>query len=558
MNNSVNVLVKMSAIAVLGGLLQACATAPVIRQADAISKNVLKANSANEKLSPVVLSIVHNVDRMYSTVMVESLTEKTAILQKNKIYSLNLVNEHISRSTLLFSGKLPAGEYRFIQLQSFTPGMSYSLNLEKSSSRLGTFTVAEGKTTDLGQLILTHANSAYVLARSQTHTSNQNLVARTGKELQQAIYANTELTGWNQPVAEFDQLAEKYASALPFGMRCIREQQSSSLLAASNMGSVYSLATKKQVEPATPLLQGSAAQQSQEKSRVYTAPDNYFLECVNLKESNDFDFLAYGEMNALYKHVRGSDTLTAIDTGNLPTGIIFSVVGNNRDGWFLGSVIGSMATIYHSDSLEKGDWQVVVSKKVQDSWLGLNGIWMWEDEQGFDYADMYGSIHRYSYSTKAWTENKVPGNANISRLAVSGDKSVSVITSKAGFGGVFANQYISQDHGANWKKIDSPFKVNVWPPQSSIEGDLYIAGGGFSWGELAVSEDSGKTWQKRNIMPWSYITVLPSGKLLNTAFSSPLSVVDYSVDKGKSWTRLYSTFNRKLAEQQKQAKAASK
>jgi hypothetical protein len=251
-------------------------------------------------------------------------------------------------------------------------------------------------------------------------------------------------------------------------------------------------------------------------------------------------------MNTLYKHLKGSDVLTPIDSGNLPIGIISSIVGDDQNGWFLSHIVGRKATVYKSNRLENGDWKPIVQKDILDNFWGLSGFWMWEDEQGFSYADMYGKINHYDYTTKKWSENKVPNNENISQLVVNPDKSISVITSKRGFAGIFSNLFNSNDHGVTWQKVNSPFKVNVFPAQVSKQGDLYISGAQFNWDKLAISEDAGKTWQMHQIMAPSSIVPLNSGALLNILYSGQYALVKISNDKGQSWKTLYSTYNRNL------------
>ena len=48
---------------------------------------------------------------------------------------------------------------------------------ENKVDRIGTFKVTEDTTTDLGRMLLTHANDAYVFSRSENHPSNKNLIA---------------------------------------------------------------------------------------------------------------------------------------------------------------------------------------------------------------------------------------------------------------------------------------------------------------------------------------------------------------------------------------------
>lgn len=549
--NKLDLILKSSIALVICLVLQACATTPQSRAVNGHAKNVFQPNKQEEKLYPIVLSIGFNTGMNFPTLLVESLSEQTMIQKKNKVYEINVINADVSRSTLIYSGKLPAGEYRIVELNSFMPSANPMLTgttkfISLADDSMGTFKVVEDTTIDLGRMLLTHANDAYIFSRSENYASNKNLINKFGDKYLQAIYRDKVLTGWTQPIAEIEKKFGNENKLLPFGMQCFKETQENRVVAASKIGSVFSFSLIDDIKD------------RKEKAKILHSQEGLAFDCVTIKENSSFDFLAYGEMNNFYKHQKGSDVLSPVDTGNLPIGIIAYVVGNDQQGWYLAHIVGTDLTIYRSERLEKGDWKPVLTKKIFNAWLGLNGFWMWEDERGFDYADMYGNINRYDYATKAWSQNKVPDNANITQLFVNPDQSFSLITSKGGFAGIFAKQFNSKDHGATWQKIDSPFKVNIWPAQFSKQGDIYIASGPFSRGELAVKEHGTQAWQKREIIPQSYVTVLDSGALLNTYFLSSYAVVKFSEDKGKTWKGIYSTYNKKLKELEEQQKALNK
>lgn len=520
-------------------LLQACATTPQPKITNKQAKGVLETIKPDEKLNPIVLSISFNSGIIYPSLKIESLTEKTAIQKNNKIYEIKIINSDVARSTFIYSGQLPAGEYRIVELSNYQPSLNpylsgkfqfINLNDKDKPHPIGTFKVLENTTTDLGRINLTHANDAYLIARSEKHFSNKDLINKLKNNYLEAIYKDKILNGWTQPVSTLEKKIGDESKILPFGMQCFKELKDNTIIASSKIGSVFFL----------PL------QNTNKKTKIFQSNDNLAFDCVTIKENYNFDFLAYGEMNTLYKHLKGSDVLTPIDSGNLPIGIISSIVGDDQNGWFLSHITGRKATIYKSNRLENGDWQPIVQKDILDNFWGLSGFWMWEDEQGFSYADMYGKINHYDYTTKKRSENKVPDNENISQLIVNPDKSISVITSKRGFAGIFSNLFNSNDHGITWQKVNSPFKVNVFPAQVSKQGDLYISGAQFNWDKLAISEDAGKTWQMHEIMAPSSIVTLNSGALLNILYSGQYALVKISNDKGKTWETLYSTHNRNL------------
>lgn len=520
-------------------LLQACATTPQPKITNKQAKGVLETIKPDEKLNPIVLSISFNSGIIYPSLKIESLTEQTAIQKNNKIYEIKMINSDVSRSTFIYSGQLPAGEYRIVELSNYQPSPNpflsgkiqfINLNDKDKPHPMGTFKVLENTTTDLGRINLTHANDAYFIARSEKHSSNKDLINKLKNSYLEAIYKDKILNGWTQPVTTLEKNIGDESKILPFGMQCFKELKDNTIIASSKIGSVFFLPSPD----------------TNKKTKIFQSNDNLAFDCITVKENYNFDFLAYGEMNTLYKHLKGSDVLTPVDSGNLPIGVISSIVGDDQNGWFLSHIVGYKATVYKSNRLENGDWQPIVQKDILDNFWGLRGFWLWEDEQGFSYADMYGKITHYDYITKKWSENKVPDNENISQLIVNPDKSISVITSKRGFAGIFSNLFNSNDHGITWQKVNSPFKVNVFPAQVSKQGDLYISGAQFNWDKLAISEDAGKTWQMHEIMAPSSIVTLNSGALLNILYSGQYALVKISNDKGKTWETLYSTHNRNL------------
>lgn len=534
-----NLMLKLGVPLITIVLLQACATTTPPKITNKQAKGILEPIKPDEKLNPIVLSISFNSGIIYPSLKIESLTEKTAIQKNNKIYEIKMINSDVSRSTFIYSGQLPAGEYRIVELSNYQPSPNpflsgkiqfINLNDKDKPHPMGTFKVLENTTTDLGRINLTHANDAYLIARSEKHSSNKDLINKLKNNYLEAIYKDKILNGWTQPVTTLEKNIGDESKILPFGMQCFKELKDNTIIASSKIGSVFFL----------------PSQDTNKKTKIFQSNDNLAFDCITVKEKYNFDFLAYGEMNTLYKHLKGSDVLTPVDSGNLPIGVISSIVGDDQNGWFLSHIVGHKATVYKSNRLENGDWQPIVQKEIVDNFWGLRGFWLWEDEQGFSYADMYGKINHYDYITKKWSENKVPDNENISQLIVNPDKSISVITSKRGFAGIFSNLFNSNDHGITWQKVNSPFKVNVFPAQVSKQGDLYISGAQFNWDKLAISEDAGKTWQMHEIMAPSSIVTLNSGALLNILYSGQYALVKISNDKGQTWKTLYSTHNRNL------------
>ncbi|WAU74136.1 WD40/YVTN/BNR-like repeat-containing protein [Acinetobacter sp. TR11] len=545
--NKFDLILKSSIALVICLVLQACATTPQSRAVNGHAKNVFQPNKQEEKLYPIVLSIGFNTGMNFPTLLVESLSEQTMIQKKNKVYEINVINADVSRSTLIYSGKLPAGEYRIVELDKSIAGTLNFINLigENKVDRIGTFKVTEDTTTDLGRMLLTHANDAYVFSRSENHPSNKNLINKFGDKYLQAIYKDKVLMGWTQPITEIEKKFGNENKLLPFGMQCFKETPDNRVVAASKIGSVFSFSLVDDIKD------------RKEKAKILHSEDGLAFDCITVKEGADFDFLAYGEMNGLYKHQKGSDALSPIDTGNLPIGIILSVFGNDKAGWFIEHFVqsstGLYISIYQSDQLEKGYWKEVVKKQIIEM-PNFKMFWTWEDKTGFGYAHMNGDLHYYNYKTKEWQHSKTPDKKIIRQFTSNPDQTLSVLL------GLGDHPFITKDHGLTWQKLEIPFSINYAAPKFSTQGDIYAIDGGFLRStKLAVSQDNGKTWENyTNVLAPAFITVLDSGRLLSAYAWNDYAVVKFSEDKGKTWKGIYSTYNKKLKELEEQQKALNK
>ncbi|ESK56238.1 hypothetical protein [Acinetobacter tjernbergiae] len=458
--NKLDLILKSSIALVICLVLQACATTPQSREVNEYAKNILQPHKQEENLYPVVMSFSSNSGIIPFSLIVESITEKTLVMKKNKNYLIGVINGGVSRSTQIYSGKLPVGEYRIVQIGASTE----SVNGREDSplSYMGTFKVEKDKTTDLGRLILTHANSAYLLARLESFNSNKDLITKLGDQYFKAIYTNDDITGWMKPITDAEKEFGNIEGLLPFGMQCFRETQDNRIVSASKIGSVFSFSDD--------------IKDKKEKAKIIRSKDGLALECVTVKEGTDFDFLAYGEMNGLYKHQKGSDALSPIDTGNLLIGIILSVFGNDKAGWFIEHFVqsstGLYISIYQSDQLEKGDWKEVVKKQTIEM-PNFKAFRTWEDKTGFGYAHINGDLHYYNYKTKEWQHSKTPDNKVIRQLASNPDQTLSVLL------GLGDHPYITKDHGLTWQKLEIPFSINYAAPKFSTQGDIYAIDGGF-------------------------------------------------------------------------------
>ncbi len=165
-----------------------------------------------------------------------------------------------------------------------------------------------------------------------------------------------------------------------------------------------------------------------------------------------------------------------------------------------------------------------------------------------------GPIHRLDYASGAWTRHDTPNKARLIALGVDPAGTMSALTSPGGgFGGVFADIWLSNDRAGSWQPVTVPFKIKASPVQRAWDGTMYMAGGVNSTPELQVSKDQGKSWTLlteyelgRELLP------LRSGTLID--FNSAQYgwfTIRSSADGGKTWSTEYHNFDREAFEASK-------
>lgn len=441
-------------------------------------------------------------------------------------YVLTQAAPGLSRDTALFIGVLPVGEYEFAEL-THTATQRHLYIRGAMRTNLGRFSVVQGKAADLGRLVMTPVNTSVVLGRSALVTSNLPMMQRFAPA-QARLFEGGLGGGWNGPRSEQDRV-EAYAMNRPVGADNPKELDDGSLVAASRLGTVL---------VRNPDGRWSAARSGSLESLLDVLP----------VDRPDARLLAAGEFNTLLKLPRGANRFERIDTGDLPSGNLLFIDGNDTAGWYVLQQDGARVTLYHSPRLEGGQWKALRHENVgADFWNGHNLAWIWRSKGGLGYAVSAGAIHWLDYTTGAWTDRQAPNNNRLISIAENPDGSLGILTSPGGgFGGVFATMYTSSDRAQTWQEVKSEFKVKVSAPRRAPSGTLLVTGGVFSDPELHTSTDDGKTWEKAGAFPRQHhLVVLPSGRLLAVSVGA-LGLFDLqsSKDEGKTWRVDYSNFDR--------------
>lgn len=447
-------------------------------------------------------------------------------------FILRQVAPGMARDTTLFIGALPAGEYGLVQFRSNTSHKSLWLN-RSGPSLPGTFKV-DDKPVDLGRLIVTPLNERALYGRSAKVQSNQKLIERFSAE-HAVLFKDGTVEGWTAPRAANDRI-EEYAMLRPVGSDCVTEMPDGTVAAASRLNSVMMRSTNG-------------------RWRAVRGPGIDSLLCVWPVQLPNADLLAVGEFGTLLRHEPGSATLVPVDTGNLPFGNLLRIAGDEAAGWHVALQRDRQVTLYHSPTLEAGNWTPVRSEDVGFSvWNGVNQFWMWPTAQGFAYAVSKGPLNFFDFKTRAWSERPVPNERRIIDIRTSPTGMIGLLTSPGGgFGGITAANHISYDQAQSWENIDVPFTVKISPVQQTMDGTMLVWGGAFGQPELQQSKDKGRTWTRlgdyfRGRLLWP----LKSGGLLDADLGAfGISWIQYSGDGGQNWKTEYSNYDRQAAERQK-------
>jgi photosystem II stability/assembly factor-like uncharacterized protein len=481
--------------------------------------------SAQSTATTVAVSITANTDEIvgFDTIKLRRVAEgdKPGAL---KLLAENLVMKRVApgmaRDTTLFIGALQPGEYEFTEFID----MPSNKLLRVSAGIVGTFKVEQGKTTDLGRLIVSRANFGVDLGRSARAVSNAELIQRFAPEYSNLFSAGVG-TGWTAPRSARDQV-EDFARIHPFGADCVAELPDGRVVTASRMGAVL-----------------VRSQDGQWSTANAQRPET--LACLLPVALPDTELVAVGEFGTLLRKAPGSDTLTPVDTGNLPPGTLLRIGGNPEDGWYLMHVKGRDLTIFHSRQLSGGDWQPVHKAPLPITLrTGRPVFTPWHDAHAIGYALPNGRIGQLDYKTGKWSERTGPGKAKLNGFVHTHDGTESVL-SAAGLLGKFPDAYLSRDRGLTWTKMVPPLKVMVTPVVPLNDGRMLVTGQVYGKHELQISSDNGQTWAPYADYSFSgEPEMLPSGLMLDVQSSyRGMVTIRTSADSGKTWRQEYSTFD---------------
>lgn len=474
--------------------------------------------AANE--ATLVFSVTSNSARVQQFSGLE-VTRPAADGLPAHTYVVPPVAREVTRDTALFSGHLPAGEYKVTRLLF---GQAFVTLSPGGREMLGAFKVAPGGTVDLGRLVMTGQGNQIALGRSRLVQGNAELVRQMVPQLR-AAFDKPSSGGWVQPPSEEDRV-EAGSRLRPVGADGITELRNGEVAAASRLGTVLMRSTSGQ---------WAAARTGRLESLLWLTPD----------DTESSRLIAVGELNSIFR-MRRDGQFDALDAGNLPPGNLLFVAGNDQVGWFVAHQRESKVTLYKSPAIDRGQWAPLREIDIAFSfWNGANAFWAWPTAAGFAYATSAGDIHGYGFASAQWSRHQAPGGDRIININRGHDGSLGLLTSPGGgFGGAFAGSHLSRDGGARWQEIKQPFTVKVTPPLMTGPRTLLVAGGVFSSPELQGSDDLGATWQRFSVAvgindalvwtPTRGVFAVDSGRN-----SFGLATIRHSSDQGRNWKLEY-------------------
>jgi hypothetical protein len=448
-------------------------------------------------------------------------------------YVLLQVSAGLSRDTSIFVGSLPPGDYTFTRLNS---GQQFVSLGEKGRALLGHFQVGADETVDLGRLVLTGINTGVLVGRSVMAADNGDLLRATAPD-QVPLLDRKRGQGWVEPRSKVDQV-EAYARANPVGADALTELPGGFVAACSRLGSLL------------------IRQPGGRWAVLSTGRLSSLLSLVPAEDTGS-RLVAVGEFKTLVR-VDQNWKVAALDPGNLPAGNLFFIDGNAQAGWVVGHQAGQQLTFFQSPRLEAGDWKVIRQEAFKNSiWSGQNRMWTWRTPTGFAYATSFGGIHTYLREKGEWARVAVPGDANITGVAI--QEQWGLLTSPGGgFGGIFASVYTSGDQGRTWVEMNSPFATKGKAP-CVLGGGTILQQALVGKSELHLSQDGGRTWTlvSEKIANHEQLIATPTQGIFavnDGGASFGFASISCSQDQGRTWRREISNFNRALYEREQQEK----
>lgn len=446
-------------------------------------------------------------------------------------YTLSNVAVGLSRDTSLFSGHLPAGEYRFATLHDQQTLKYLPIN-ERQAELIGTFKVEPGTTTDLGRLVITAVNTGVSIGRSAKIPSNRELVTDHVPNYQR-FYQAPVGTGWLVAEDPGHGEVERYAMAHPQGAAGFSELSTGEVIGGTRLGTVILRSKDGRWT--------SHARTGQLDAIVWTTP----------YEVDGHIAIASGELDTLIL-VDRDGSVKSVDTGDLPKGNIFFIDRSADDTqWIAGVSTAREAALYTSATLHAGRWTRMRGDNIQFSgWSGARLVWAWRRPGGVAYASSETrKIACYRYADRQWSEYDTPGGRKLSAVTVAGHDTIGVLsTPGGGLGGMFSNSYYSLDCGAHWTETKSPYKVKVMPPTVLPSGRVLESGGVFGDTGMYASRVGSTQWTKltSRVAFNENVWVLPTAGLLAVSRGAfGFEVIQHSSDEGESWKVELSSFERR-------------
>lgn len=457
--------------------------------------------------------------------VVASLTGNTAQVQSFDaiwLEALESESKHVLRrislqsnaSTSVYVGLLPAGRYQVTRLDA---GQKYLEISDVGQKAMGQVLVQAGKTADIGRIIAASNGLKLLVGRSALVTENSKLISRTNSDQWDAL-PKPFLTGWATPKSEKD-VAEKLALLFPVGVTNLVHLSDGSVVTGSRMGNL--------------LTRDVSGKWNREHIGVLDT-----IRWITKDPTSAGDLLLVGELNLIARRPAGSKTFEFISSGDLPIGNILFL---NRTGntWYLGHDAGEELTIYRSNTLDNGKWEVLRSTSIKFSnWSGANMAWIWPTNDGFGFATSKGELSFFNHANGEWKSVDAPGK-RIASIAPHSDGNIGLLTSPGGgFGGIFSGTYLSMDSGENWIKTKSPIKIKVSPPLSLKSGRIIEHGGALGKDQVFASDDQAESWKvisRDKISPYAALYEIPSIGIFATTFAFDMVSIAMSDDDGATW-----------------------
>jgi len=445
-----------------------------------------------------------------------------------QIATLGVVTMDVSPDTALLIGSVAPDVYEASVL-FFNENKHLDLGKE-AKAMLGTIRVEAGRVHDLGRLLLTGVNSKLLLGRSPTTTSNVALLGRFAP-LQAEIFQGPSAAGWTGPRQEGDRV-EEYALRIPTGIQGLLELPDGRVMAPARLGTVMVRDTGGR---------WAAWRTGELESLAWIAPAS----------RPDGALVAVGELNGIYLFdARGR--ARRLGPGNLPSGSLAFVHGDDGHGWVVALKAGKTVSLYRSPRLEDGVWTLDATETWPEAWMPWPTFLPFRTASGFGIAAGDGTVRFYDAEGRRRRDARGPPEiSSVADIAPSGDRALGLISGR-GFTGQL---WVTRDEGASWARIEGPGTQKISPPIPLASGRVLLETG-FSKRELRATSDDGRTWE---VLDGDFY---PDSNFAVTAQAGAFAIVSgfrsggfvdirRSGDDGKTWSKEYSTFDLQAYEAEK-------